>query len=122
MQLTANTTRRRCTRNPFALLRAVLSAHELHQSADGQHDQKRAHHAQRDGSAVMQQQNEKAHQKRKRQYVKARAKESLKQRRDQIQKRRVDPEASQHGKDRQKQAHERTHLPADRPALAAFRG
>lgn len=26
MQLTANTTRRRCTRNPFALLRAVLSA------------------------------------------------------------------------------------------------
>lgn len=26
MQLTANTTRRRCTRNPFAILRAVLSA------------------------------------------------------------------------------------------------
>ena len=46
-----------------------LPADELNQRADGHGKQHAARHAQRDGSSVMQQQNQKAHHERKRQYV-----------------------------------------------------
>ena len=48
---------------------ALLPADELHQRADGHGKQHAARHAQRDGSSVMQQQNQKTHHERKRQYV-----------------------------------------------------
>ena len=57
--------------------RTFLPADQLHQRADGHGQQKTACYAQRDGSSVMQQQDQKPHHERKRQYVKSRADEPL---------------------------------------------
>ena len=93
--------------------RALLAADQLDQRADRHSQQKAACYAQHDGPSVMQQQNQKAHHKRKRQYVKPRTDQALKQRDQKRQQRALDAETAQDCAKRQYQTDPRADLPAN---------
>ena len=96
-----------------ALRRVKASAYQLHQTADQRGRQKRTRYAQRDGTAVMQDEDEKAHHEREWQDIEPRADQPPEYRPEQIQDRRVDPEAAQHRQQRQHQTHAGADLPPD---------
>ena len=85
----------------------------VHQRADGHAQQHRARHAQHHRASVVQQQDDKAHQKRKRQYVQPRADQPPKQDRQHVQTRCVDAEARQCRAKPQQQAHDRADFTPD---------
>ena len=94
-------------------VRVKFSADQLHQTADQHGRQERTGHAQRDGPAVVQDQDQKAHDERERQDVKARADQTPEHRRHQIQKRRVHLEAAQDRQQRKQAADRRADLAPD---------
>ena len=94
-------------------VRVKFSADQLHQTANQHGRQERTGHAQRDGPAVVQDQDQKAHDERERQDVKARADQTPEHRRHQIQKRRVHLEAAQDRQQRKQAADRRADLAPD---------
>ena len=94
-------------------VRVKFSADQLHQTADQHGRQERAGHAQRDGPAVVQDQDQKAHDERERQDVKACADQPPEHRRHQIQKCRVHLEAAQDRQQRKQAADRRADLAPD---------
>ena len=95
-------------------VRVKFSADQLHQTADQHGRQERTGHAQRDGPAVVQDQDQKAHDERERQDVKACAEQPLEKPRHQIQDHRIHTEAAEDREHAEKQAYARADLAPDR--------